>query len=394
MVQKASKEPTLVPLDGVVVLEGEEENCCSPDSVSDCCAPAMGDVHARAGIMVYPFVSGWLDTPAGEVPRVSPVITDAYRRGTIAMRVGIGRDSYEITPGLYAFGEPGENSPVIVTCNYKLTFDLLRSTLKKLDLWVVVLDTKGINVWCAAGKGTFGTAEVIKRVKESGVEKVVAHRDLILPQFGAPGVSAHEVKRATGFKVNYGPIRAEDITAYLDAGLVATPSMREATFTLKERVVLIPVEISLLLSPLKWVIPLLFILSGLGPSIWSPSAAVTRGFALFMGLFAGGLGGAVILPLLLPYLFWREFSLKGAAAGAGVTLIGLLLFGGALNWLEALSLMVLGSAVASYAGMNFTGTTPFTSPTSVEKEMRRWVPIQIGAAAAALAAWVGGAFIG
>ncbi|PLX41455.1 MAG: hypothetical protein C0608_05795 [Deltaproteobacteria bacterium] len=344
--------------------------------------------------MVYPLVSGWLDTPAGEVPKVSPVLTADDKRGTISMRIGIGRDSYAITPGLYAFGEPNENSHVIVTCNYKLTFDHLRSTLSKLDLWVVVLDTKGINVWCAAGKGTFGTAEVIKRVNESSIDKVVNHRDLILPQLGAPGVSAQEVKRATGFKVHYGPIRAEDITAYLDAGMVATPSMREATFTLKERAVLIPVEISLLLSPLKWVIPLLFILSGLGPSIWSPSAAVTRGFALFMGLFAGGLGGAVFLPLLLPYLFWREFSLKGAAAGAGVTLIGLLLFGGALNWLEALSLIVLGSAVASYAGMNFTGTTPFTSPTSVEKEMRRWVPIQIGTAALSLAGWVGGAFIG
>lgn len=67
---------------------------------------------------------------------------------------------YTIDPGLYALGNPDESSPVLVTANYKLTFDRLRQSLPKLDAWVLVLDTKGINVWCAAGKGTFGTGEV------------------------------------------------------------------------------------------------------------------------------------------------------------------------------------------------------------------------------------------
>jgi hypothetical protein len=39
-------------------------------------------------------------------------------------------------------------------------------------------DTKGINVWCAAWKGTFGTEELIRRIETSGLAAVVSHRTL------------------------------------------------------------------------------------------------------------------------------------------------------------------------------------------------------------------------
>jgi CO dehydrogenase/acetyl-CoA synthase gamma subunit (corrinoid Fe-S protein) len=76
------------------------------------------------------------------------------------MRWGIGRHRYRIEPGLYAVGTPGSDSPVLVTANYKMSFDALRRELGGLDAWILVLETDGINVWCAAGKGTFGTEEV------------------------------------------------------------------------------------------------------------------------------------------------------------------------------------------------------------------------------------------
>src|SRR3972149_4169926 len=74
---------------------------------------------------------------------------------------GIGRDRCRVAPGLYALGAPGGDSPVLVTANYKLTFDVLRRDAAGLDAWILVLDTRGINVWCAAGEGTFGTEEAI-----------------------------------------------------------------------------------------------------------------------------------------------------------------------------------------------------------------------------------------
>jgi len=86
-----------------------------------------------------------------------------------------------------------------------------------MNVWLLVLDTKGVNVWCAAGKGTFGTDELVRSIQAANLKQVVRHRDLVLPQLGATGVAAHEVKRATGFSVHYGPVRARDIQAYLAA---------------------------------------------------------------------------------------------------------------------------------------------------------------------------------
>ena len=76
---------------------------------------------------------------------------------------------YLVPPGLYAVGEPTAGSPVVVTGNYKMTYDAVRRTLAGRDNWVLVLETYGINVWCAAGKGTFGTEEIVRRVAASGL---------------------------------------------------------------------------------------------------------------------------------------------------------------------------------------------------------------------------------
>src|SRR3990170_3965571 len=98
-------------------------------------------------------------------------------------------------PGLYGLGNPTPDSPAFITANYTLSFDALRSALAGRDGYILVLDTEGINVWCAAGKGTFGTDELVGRVESTGLGVVVRHRRLILPQLGAPGVAAHEVAR-------------------------------------------------------------------------------------------------------------------------------------------------------------------------------------------------------
>ncbi|HSV42795.1 MAG TPA: carbon monoxide dehydrogenase, partial [Methanomassiliicoccales archaeon] len=124
-------------------------------------------------------------------------------------RLGYKRMEHSVEPGLYALGNPGPTSHVFVSANYSLSFDALRSALKGLDCHILVLDTKGINVWCAAGKNTFGTDELVSKVQSTNLGDIVTNRTLILPQLGAPGVSAHEVKKRTGFQVEYGPVRAE-----------------------------------------------------------------------------------------------------------------------------------------------------------------------------------------
>ncbi len=170
--------------------------------------------------------------------------------------------NYTVAPGLYGIGEPSSNSPVLVTANYKLTFDVLRKEMAGLNVWILVVDTRGINVWCAAGKKTFSTQEVVQRVKLSSLDRVVDHRKLILPQLSATGVSAQQVKKGCGFKVVWGPVRAVDIKSFLTSGMKADTDMRRVTFSFPERVVLIPVELSVVLKQMVWLIILAFPLVG------------------------------------------------------------------------------------------------------------------------------------
>jgi len=142
------------------------------------------------------FVSGFVDTPAGRLVQVTSELVWPDRWGSIKARWGVGRMEYKIDPGLYALGMPDDKSLVFVSANYKMSFDLLRQALAGRSSWILVLDTQGINVWCAAGKGTFGTEELVRRIESSGLKKIVNHRKLILPQLGAPGVAAHKVKKS------------------------------------------------------------------------------------------------------------------------------------------------------------------------------------------------------
>jgi len=195
------------------------------------------------------FIIGRIKTPVGEVPQVSSDLTPADRWGAVKARWGVGRLHFTVDPGLYALGNPNEESPVLVTANYKMSFDALRRALPGLDVWILVLDTRGINVWCAAGKGTFGTGELVGRIQGSGLERVVKHRKIILPQLSGPGVAGFQVKKLSGFQAVFGPVRAQDLPAFLETGCRATPDMRRKTFTLRERAVLIPVELVQALKP-------------------------------------------------------------------------------------------------------------------------------------------------
>ena len=328
----------------------------------------------------------------GEVPRVRTVLDTADVLAGVKVRCGIGRNRYLVAPGLYCTGTPGENSPVLVTANYKLSFDILRRELSAIDAWILVLDTHGINVWCAAGKGTFSTAEVVRCVKNAGLERLVSHRQLVLPQLAATGVAAHRVKKACGFEIIWGPVRAKDFKRFLASGFDADAGMRQVTFSLWERFVLIPVELAVIPKYLVWVLVAGFILSGIGPGGFSFDGAWYRGLMLAAACAAGIIGGAIAVPLLLPWLPARTFALKGLLTG-GISGVMLAAAGWryANGW-ELLALLICTGAFSSILAMNFTGATPFTSPSGVEKEMRRAIPWQGAALICAATIWVVSAF--
>ena len=362
-----------------------------------CCGSPPGPQSSsleRPGYKLLNFVKGFKDSPSGPVPQVKTNLTRSDHLGSLIARLGIKRDQYAIAPGLYCVGNPDQDSPVLVTANYKLTFDSLRRELSALDAWLLVLDTRGINVWCAAGKALFSTREVVDRVKQTMLDKVVNHNQLILPQLGATGVSAHQVKKASGFEVIWGPVRAEDIQRFITAGNRTDKSMRRVTFSIRDRTVLIPVELSHLPKPTLWVLLAVFFLSGIGTNIFSLNDAWYRGLMALTAYAGGILAGAVAAPILLPWIPGRAFALKGALTGVVVGLGVVLLFKSGLIWLETMALLLITVAISSFLAMNFTGSTPFTSPSGVEKEMRRAIPLQAAAALIALAVWVSGGFLG
>ena len=327
-----------------------------------------------------------------EIPRVPTELCFADRLGGWIVRLSIRRMKYTVEPGIYAVGNPGSEAVVLVSANYKLSFDTLRKELGGLDAWIIVLDTKGINVWCAAGKGTFGTDEIVHRIGLVELDKIVNHRKIILPQLGALGVAAHEVKKRCGFSVIYGPVRACDIIGFIKAGMKATQQMRQVHFSLYDRLVLTPVEFVMGGKYMIFVMAVLFVLSGFGAGGYSIDLAISHGFRSIANLFAAYLSGAVIAPLLLPWLPGRSFSFKGFSVGlvVAIVLFSFKLTGGRF---ETVAWMFLVPVVSSFLAMNFTGASTYTSLSGVKKEMRVAVPLQVIAALLGMGMWIAGRFI-
>jgi len=307
------------------------------------------------------------------VPQIETTLTFADRLGGWKARWGIGRMNYMVPPGLYAIGNPTSDDPVLVTANYKMSYDIVRSSLSERNVWLLVLETYGINVWCAAGRGTFGTEELIRRIGMTNLAGVVSHHRLILPIFGASGIAAHIVKKQTGFSISYATIRAADIPRYLDNGMLTTPDMRELTFTLWERTVLIPVELVTALKPTTIAAVVLFIMA----AIWEGGA---QGLTTVYAYLGAVIAGVAIVPLLLPWLPGRSFAFKGTLAGVAWVAALYLLMGGK-QWSLSLTLATFLAlpAVSAFHALNFTGCTNFTSRSGVKKEMRLAIPAMGGA---------------
>lgn len=320
---------------------------------SSCCSTGPGSKIASSG-NANPVIKS-----------TSSEITLANHRDHFLARLGIKRNEHFVAPGLYALGKPAKDSPVFASANYTLSFDALRSALSGIDAYILVLDTRGINVWCAAGKGTFGTDEMVRRIEAVNLQDAVSHRILIVPQLGATGVSAREVRARSGFKVEFGPVRADDLPEYLK-NHKATEEMRRVSFTLPDRIVLIPVEMNNFLIPLLVASVILLFAGG----YTAAAAAITA-----------VLSGLVLFPVLLPWIPTSDFSSKGFIIGGLMALpFALNAFYGMTDeslWLRsgmALAYMMTMPPVTAFLALNFTGSTTFTSVIGVRREIFRYVP--------------------
>jgi len=269
----------------------------------------------------------------------------------------------KVRTGLYAVGQPDDNSPVLVTGNFNLT---VRRLVKAIDgnvnVWVLVADSAGINVWCAAGGGYFTAEKVIAAVKSSHLDEVVRHHALILPQLCANGVDGWRVRKETGWGVHWGPAKASDIPAYLEGKRKKTDEMRWVRFPLKDRLEMVTVTVGfyafLILLPvfifwrsLFW--PIIFSLFGLSYFYavvhpWLPGRdglykSIPLTFIALAGLFVYTM---LWHPLPAINIFHWVVGLTGLSVFTGAELQGMspLMRGEQANWgWEAVIGLILGA---------------------------------------------------
>lgn len=361
--------------------------------------------------------NGSISTEIGAINRVHTKLNLADKLGAVKVRWLIGRNNYRVLPGLYAVGNPTENSDVFVTANYKLSFDHLRKNLDGIDGWILVLDTKGVNVWCAAGKGTFSTEELIDKIWSTQLHKVINHRRLIVPQLGATGISAYRVRELTssdgptsrcaenytsinfsnlndcltvekGFQVVFGPVRADDIKEFIRNGYHSTPEMRKVQFTMADRIKLTGVDIVYARYKLLAAFALIFLLAGINASGFSLNQSIDKGLPAMLYIALAYLTGIVITPLMLPYIPVRMFAFKGMISGLVLSAILFLFNYLGSQWVLISAWVLLVTSVSSFMAMNFTGASTFTSLSGVKKEMKVFVPIQIAFALSGLVLFV------
>ncbi len=140
---------------------------------------------------------------------------------------------YPVPVGLYRAGNPSEKSPVIVTGNYELTVRRVVRQINETDCWLLVCDSRGINIWCSTLAAHFGTEKIIKAIEHTRLAQKTKNRNLLLPQLCAAGVDINRIRKATGFSCCFGPVKISDLKIY--SADHDNREIRKVTFTAKER---------------------------------------------------------------------------------------------------------------------------------------------------------------
>lgn len=269
---------------------------------------------------------------------------------------------FPVKTGLIRVGQPDRQSPVLVTCNFGLSVRRVLRALRRLDAYLLVANSRGINVWCAASGGLLTSNDVISVVKTSGIGDLVEHRRLVLPQLSATGVERSVVEEKTGWRVVFGPVYAQDIPAYLANHYKKTEGMRTVRFNLFERLEMA----AMWASPIS-VIPLIPLL------IWwrhlaLPFVAIVWGIALaaFVGFpwlpsWLVGVRSGQALPGWTKYLVVfdprsQKILAVWAAAVAALVAYGLLVAD--WGWVTILGWILASLAVALLISLDLTGSTP------------------------------------
>ena len=151
------------------------------------------------------------------------VVTDAIEKWQMLSILTTRQDIYTdpqkpvaVEPKLYAVGEVGAGSPLLVTTNFSLSYYSVEGEVEssRVPAYILAVDTEGTSVLTAWASDKFNAESIGKALKKSAVEEKLPHRKLVIPGFVA--VLSASVEDETGWSVQIGPKEASGIPNYLE----------------------------------------------------------------------------------------------------------------------------------------------------------------------------------
>ena len=123
-----------------------------------------------------------------------------------------------VTEGIYEVNNPDENSPVMVTTNFALTYFIVSGEIEgsRVPTWLLIKDSEGLSVMTAWAAGKFAGDDVGMFVKKCGITDKVKHQELIIPGYAA-AIAGDVEEELPGWKITVGPREAAHIPGFLKA---------------------------------------------------------------------------------------------------------------------------------------------------------------------------------
>jgi hypothetical protein len=285
--------------------------------------------------------------------------------------------SYAVEPGLYFTGAAWDpDAPLLVTGNYLLSVLAVVRAVGERPVRILVVDTDGINVWCAAGKGRFSADTILVELDRYGPDLLGDRPRLILPKLALAGVKIG-LLRKLGYRPVIGPVHARDLPDWLDHPPLKNRTEDRVLFGWRARAFC---WMPGLLQYLGYSALILLGLLGV-EALGGPRAPVGM-----LGIVAW-LGTAY--PLLFPFIPGARFAVKGLWLG-GLTAAALTI-GGFVSGASAAMLASTVSFTLAFAllvGLSFTGNSAVSNYSEVRKEIARFLPLDVILFVAALVAFL------
>ncbi len=277
--------------------------------------------------------------------------------------------TYAVEPGLYYTGASYDpDAPLLVTSNYHLTVFLVVRRIRAFKARLLVVNTDGINVWCAAGKGQFSKAQIHEQLARYDRE-VLTQSDrltLVLPKLCFSGVDRQALKKEK-IRPVVGPIYAKDLPAYLSKPGLKNCNDDRVVFGLRSRLFtwlpgfLQALRYSLVLALTLWALDPLF-------GIAVPVLPIVTLMAVL----------ATAYPIVFPWLPGKRFAVKGlwlaAAIVAGLGVLGAL---GRISPMGMVTATLFTFATALFFAQLYTGNSAVSNYTRVRQEIARFLPVYV-----------------